>query len=93
MRMAWTKNLRLNAITESLTRNRFEKLKTFFHINNNANQAERGDKNFDKLHKIRPLLEKIRGKCNEIEQEEYQSIDEQMISYKGGLINKKLNEL
>jgi len=38
--------------------------------------------NYDKLYKIRPLLNKLKEKFNEISQEEYQSCDEQMISFK-----------
>ncbi|XP_050338956.1 piggyBac transposable element-derived protein 3-like [Bactrocera neohumeralis] len=83
MRMAWAKNFRHTAITESFVRNRFEKIKQYFHINDNSTQPQKGDSNYDKLHKVRPLLDKFKEKYNQIPQEEYQSIDEQIIAYKG----------
>ncbi|XP_015438099.1 PREDICTED: piggyBac transposable element-derived protein 3-like, partial [Dufourea novaeangliae] len=83
LRMAWMPNFRLSAVADSLSRVRFEKIKEAFHINDNTQQPERGSANYDKLYKIRPLLDKMKEKCNKINQEEHQSIDEQMIKYKG----------
>ncbi|XP_062593965.1 piggyBac transposable element-derived protein 4-like [Saccostrea cucullata] len=67
-----------------MTRTRFEKLLQYLHINDNDAQAPAGSPNFDRFHKIRPLINMTRenfkkvykpGKC--------QSIDEGMIRYKG----------
>ncbi|XP_043064548.1 piggyBac transposable element-derived protein 3-like, partial [Drosophila ficusphila] len=82
-RMAWTNNFKLSAVSDALPRNRFEKIKSNFHINDNLKQPGKGEDNYDKLYKIRPLLNKLKEKFNEISQEEYQSCDEQMISFKG----------
>lgn len=81
--MAWMPNFRLTAVADSISRARFEKIKESFHINDNSQQPEHGPNNFDKLYKIRPLLNKMKEKCKRIDQEECQSIDEQMIKYKG----------
>lgn len=83
LRMAWMPNFRLSAVADSLSRARFEKIKESFHINDNTQQPERGSPNYDKLYKIRPLLDKMKEQCNKIDQEEHQSIDEQMIKFKG----------
>jgi len=83
MRMAWSNNFKLSAISDALPRNRFEKIKSYFHINDNLKQPGKGEDKYDKLYKIRPLLNKLKEKFNEISQEEYQSCDEQMISFKG----------
>lgn len=82
-RMAWAENFKLAAVGNALPRNRFEKIKQFLHFNNNAAQTEKGQPGYDKLYKVRPLLNFIKSKFNAIPQEEFQSVDEQMIAYKG----------
>lgn len=81
--MAWADKFKLSAVSNAMPRNRFEKIKQFFHLSNNAIQPEKGQPGYDKLHKVRPLLNHIKQKFNEISQEEFQSVDEQMIAYKG----------
>uniref|UniRef100_A0A1I8N2Y9 PiggyBac transposable element-derived protein domain-containing protein n=1 Tax=Musca domestica TaxID=7370 RepID=A0A1I8N2Y9_MUSDO len=81
--MAWAENFKLAAVGNALPRNRFEKIKQFLHFNNNAAQTEKGQPGYDKLYKVRPLLNFIKSKFNAIPQEEFQSVDEQMIAYKG----------
>lgn len=95
MRMAWSNDFKLTVISDALPRNRFEKIKSFFHINDNSKQPAKGVENYDKLFKIRPLLNKLKEKFNEISQEEHQSCDEQMISFKGksSLINFAIYEV
>lgn len=82
-KMAWSRDLKLTAISDSLTRSRFEKIKECLHFNDNSKQAKVGDLNYDKLYKIRPLLDIVKEKCNSLPQEEHQSIDEQIIAFKG----------
>ncbi|KAI8125261.1 PiggyBac transposable element-derived protein 2 [Lucilia cuprina] len=81
--MAWAANFKLAAVASALPRNRFEKIKQFFHLNNNTKQPQKGTPEYDKLYKVRPLLDSIKKKFNEIPQEECQSIDEQILAYKG----------
>ncbi|XP_049304776.1 piggyBac transposable element-derived protein 3-like [Bactrocera dorsalis] len=83
MRMAWTPNFKLSAVADSLSRTRFEKIKGAFHLNDSTKQPQPGSPDYDKLYKIRPLLAKLKEKCNKLHQEEHQSIDEQMIKFKG----------
>ena len=85
-RMAWSAKFKLTAVSNALSRNRFEKIKQFFHLNDNTKQPKKGTPEYDKLYKVRPMLDIIKQKFNEISQEEHQSIDEQMIAYKGNLL-------
>lgn len=82
-RMAWAKEFNFTSITQSLSRNRFEKIKESFHLNDNACEKKPNEPDFDKLFKVRPLLNHLKKKFNEIPQEERQSIDEQIIPFKG----------
>ena len=81
-KMGWAKELKLTAITNAMTRQRFEKLKQCLHFNN-AEQPKKGDINYDKLHKIRPLLNILKENFSKLPQEEHQSVDEQIIAFKG----------
>ncbi|XP_018798517.1 PREDICTED: cAMP-specific 3',5'-cyclic phosphodiesterase-like [Bactrocera latifrons] len=83
MRMAWTPSFKLSAVADSLSKTRFEKIKGAFHLNDSTKQPQPVSPDYDKLYKIRPLLARLKEKCNKLQQEEHQSIDEQMIKFKG----------
>jgi len=83
LRMAWSKDLKLTAITDSMPRGRFEKIKQCLHFNDNAKQLKKGDCNYDKLYKIRPLLRILKENLGKQPREEHQSVDEQIIAFKG----------
>lgn len=85
MRMAWSTELNLAAITDALSRSRFDKIKESIHFSDKSKQPEKGDPNYDKLYKIRPLLTMLKNKFNALPQEEHQSVDEQIIAYKGNV--------
>ena len=69
-----------------MSRNRFDKLLKYFHLNNNANQLPREDVNYDKLFKVRPLLDRVVECCQtELRPERDLSVDEAMIKFKGRL--------
>ena len=65
---------------------RFELIMKFLHLNDSEAQPQRGDPAFDKLYKVRPLLdivlENFKTSC---QPGQHISIDESMISYKGHL--------
>ena len=88
--MAWAPNFKMTSIATALPRTRFEKIKKYFHLNNNSVQPQKGQSGYDKLYKVRPLLNFIKTKFNEISQEEFQSVDEQMIAYKGNLFSVEI---
>lgn len=90
-RMIWSKKLKLNFITDNMSRVRFEKIKTFFHLNNNSKQQKKGEPNYDKLYKVRPLLNLLKDRFNNLPQEEFQCVDEQTIAFKGKSSLKQYN--
>ena len=65
-----------------MTVNRFDKIKRFFHCNDNSKIVPKDHPEFDKLFKVRPVLDSVQKKCKQIPQEEKHSIDEQMIATK-----------
>ena len=66
-----------------MSRDRFESLKRFLQFNDNTKDKKRDDETMDRLFKIRPLLEMLRQNCLSQKPEEHNSIDEQMIPFKG----------
>lgn len=81
--MYWSAESRFPPIAYTMTRNRFRDLMKYFHINDNEKQKQLGDSLYDKLHKVRPLLDSLLQSLQQIVPEEYQSVDEQMIPFKG----------
>ena len=47
-------------ITRNMSRNRFMQILQNLHLNDNSKMPQPGDQDFDKLYKVRPLLETIR---------------------------------
>ena len=83
-RMYWNPATAVPQITRCLKGgvNRFESLKRFLHFNDNSNIPDRNGPNYDKLFKVRPIIQSILEKCQNTEPEEYHSIDEQIIPTK-----------
>ncbi|XP_003369382.1 conserved hypothetical protein [Trichinella spiralis] len=82
--MYWSANFRVNSIANWLTRNRFIETMRYLHFNDNLQTIlDRDDPNYDRLCKIRPLLEMFGKCCVETKNEEMQCVDEQIIAYKG----------
>nr|XP_039255146.1 piggyBac transposable element-derived protein 3-like [Styela clava] len=82
-RMYWAKATRSEPIALAMGRKRFDKLRNYIHMVDNTNLKQKGDPDYDPLFKVRPVLEKVRKNCLKIEPEEKQSVDEQMIPFKG----------
>lgn len=83
-RMYWNPKCFLPQITEALKGgvNRFENLKRFLHFNDNTKMPEYNSSSYDKVYKIRPILDSVVKKCQNLKPEEYNSVDEQMIPTK-----------
>ena len=81
-RMFWANGTRIPAIAEAMSVNRFDKIKQFLHCNDNAKMVPKGDPSYDKLFKVRPVLDSVLKNCKKIPQEEKHSIDEQIIPTK-----------
>ncbi|KAJ4930745.1 hypothetical protein JOQ06_025053 [Pogonophryne albipinna] len=87
--MYWSseKGLRLDLIADAMPVNRFEQILSYIHFVDNYSQAPG---NADKLYRIRPVLEALKETFRTaVNPEEFQSIDEQMIPFKGRLSIKQ----
>ena len=73
-----------------MSRNRFEKLSQYFHVNNNANQVPREDPAYDTLFKVRPVINR-RVQCCQMElmSERDLTVDEAMVKHNGQLSMKQ----
>ncbi|KRX34620.1 SCAN domain-containing protein 3 [Trichinella murrelli] len=77
--MYWSTELRCDAIADAMSRNRFREVLRYLHFNDNSEAVlDRESPRYDRLYKIRPLIESIRQSYLQ-----YQSIDEEIIPYKG----------
>ena len=73
-------------VKNTMPRNRFDKLNQYLHLNDNSNALPREDANYDKLFKVRPLLDAITKQFREVyNPAQNLSIDEAMIAFKGRL--------
>ena len=82
----WSKNplLGVPSISQCMPILRFKSLLRCLHLNDNTKAARRGEDGYDKLHKIRPLLETVRHNSLSMYRPHQQnSIDEAMVLFKG----------
>lgn len=76
----------LPGICQVMTKNRFEKISKYLHLNDKNAQVPRGHPNYDKLYLVRPVLEHVNQKCLEnYNPPRDQSVDEAMVAYRGRL--------
>lgn len=66
-----------------MPRNRFDKMRSFFHVNDKTKMLRRTDPGYDKLFKVRPFIDSLRRNFAVVEQEEYSAVDEMVIRFKG----------
>lgn len=82
-RMYWSSHSRYSPVADVMSRNRFEQLRKYLHFTNNDDQKSSGHPEYDKLFKVRPLLNRLKEKMAELPPEERHSVDEQIIPFKG----------
>lgn len=77
-------NFHCERISRVMTLKRFLKILRFLHIADNSAMPERGSPDFDRLYKVRPLLDYFsdKFKCS-FSPSRYISVDESMIGFKG----------
>ena len=87
-KMYWLQNPLFGSFTASdvMTRNRFDKITEYIHVNDRSTMPAKDSQNFDKLYLIRPLLSRVNNLClkNYSPHREF-SIDEAMIKFRGRL--------
>ena len=81
-RLYWNSTLGQEIIYGTMSCNRWETIKRFLHFNNNNDMKLAGEAGFDKLFKIRPVLDKIRNQLLLVPKEEHLVVDEQIIPTK-----------
>lgn len=81
-RSYWNHDVGLEIISQTMTVNRFEKIRQFLHFNNNELHLPRDHENHDRLHKLRPLIDHLNNKFSSVALEAKLSIDEQLCSTK-----------
>lgn len=82
----WSSNdeIRDPYISSLMSKNRFMWLLGNIHLNDNSQQPMKGEAGFDKLYKLRPYLNKLLETYKYYyDSDEYQSVDESMIKFKG----------
>ncbi|KAJ8983606.1 hypothetical protein NQ317_004244 [Molorchus minor] len=79
--------LRDHFIASSMSRNRFSWLLGNFHLNDNSVQPQKGESMYDKLYKLRPMLDKLSETyANSYKPSRCQAIDESIIRFKGRML-------
>jgi hypothetical protein len=83
-RMYWAKDYRVDIIADIMTRDRFEEILRLLHFSNSDLQPASDSCGYDKLYKIRAVLDSIGAHFMEfVDFEPHLSIDEQMVPFKG----------
>lgn len=83
--MYWEIDTRYAPVAEVMCRNRFQSILASLHFVDNMIVTEQ--EMSDKLWKIKPWLEMFRGNCLKLVPEEHNSIDKQMVAFKGKFSN------
>lgn len=82
--------LRVDAVADTMTENRFEKITQNLHLNNNENILPKTHADYDKLQKLRPLLDLLNENIGKIyDPSSVVSVDESMIKFKGRCVLKQ----
>ena len=82
----WSSNplFRVQHVANVMTVKRFKKILEALHVNDNSEMPKRGDHHYDKLFKVRPLLDLLNTAfVQQAVATTSQSIDEAMIKFKG----------
>ena len=71
-------------VASRITRKRFTQIKSFLHFVDNSTLPDRGDPNFDRLGRVRPVLDIITSNLKSVYQPGREtSVNEAMIKFKG----------
>ncbi|KAJ8912352.1 hypothetical protein NQ315_014719 [Exocentrus adspersus] len=88
----WNNDVGHPAVSSVMSCNRFEEVKRFLHFNNNDDIiTDKSHPGYDKLFKIRPLLNMLRERLRLVPKEEFLAVDEQIIPTKARTQLKQYN--
>ncbi|XP_066933930.1 uncharacterized protein [Clytia hemisphaerica] len=83
-RMYWSPFTRVPIIADAMTRNRFEEILAILHFNDNEEMPDRSSPDYDRMYKLRPLIDHLNKAFLEaVMPETCQAVDEQMVPFKG----------
>lgn len=72
-----------------MSRNHFEEIISILHYNDNNKATPEGSNNYNKLHKIQPLIDHFRKRFKKVvTPETCQAVDEMMVPFKGCHVTK-----
>jgi len=66
-----------------MSRNWFDTTRNYFHMNDNSTMMARDDPEYDTLFTARQFVDSITSSFQETEVEQYNSVDERIIPFKG----------
>ena len=84
----WSRDphLRYALIADRISRQRFRDISQYLHFVDNDHLAPRGDPSYDWLGKVRPLIEHLSERFEEVHKPtQNMAVDEAMIKFQGGL--------
>ncbi|XP_028657085.1 piggyBac transposable element-derived protein 3-like [Erpetoichthys calabaricus] len=81
-RLYWKSKLNCPIVSEVISRDRWEEIKSKIHFNDNS-QIPLPNEKTDKLFKIRPLIDHLQKKFREIPMPQMLCVDEQIVPFKG----------
>lgn len=82
-RRFWCPEANIRAVSDFMSRNRWERIKSCIHFADNTKMPDRKSPQYDKLYKIRPFVERLNEKFNKIPVNMNVCVDEMMVPYKG----------
>ena len=82
-RLYWEKEMQVEAVSKYMTCKRWETIKSNLHFSNNEEAPAKGTPGYDRIFKIRPLIDLINTQFNKIPMTGVVDVDEQIIPYSG----------
>lgn len=84
IRSYWSTKFGFAPISGTMSLNRFEKIRSFIHFNDNDRHFPTSHPNHDRLHKLRPIIDHLNRRFGSLPYEQRLSVDEQMCATKMG---------
>lgn len=76
--------LAVPSVAQVMSSKRYKKLIENIHLNDNTKAAPKGEKGYDKLHKVRPLIDMLNESITKpYKHSSFLAVDESMIAFKG----------
>ena len=80
--MYWANTTRYLKIADEMSRNQFDDIKRYLHLNNNSEAKRRSEPGYHPLFIVRPFIEKFRENFKSTSPEKINSVDEFLLPMK-----------